>query len=65
MAVNSINNDSAEKGEIRYNEEVTTVSPPAEVQNLGGAGVEAKMTWKTWLVIFVRVVVVQWQFSVI
>ncbi|KAK4891378.1 hypothetical protein LTR27_010032 [Elasticomyces elasticus] len=45
-----LNTAVAEKGDIRYDEEASTVSPPSEPHELGA---EAKMTWKTWLVIFI------------
>lgn len=39
-----------EKEEVQYNETVT-VSPPTEHSS---AGQETPITWKTWIVIFVR-----------
>ncbi|KAK5726188.1 hypothetical protein LTR17_013003, partial [Elasticomyces elasticus] len=50
MAVDELNTAVAEKGDIRYDEEASTVSPPSEPHELGA---EATMTWKTWLVIFI------------
>ncbi|TKA74991.1 hypothetical protein B0A55_02646 [Friedmanniomyces simplex] len=50
MAVDGANDVVAEKGDIQYHEEATTVSPPSERHEVGAT---ASMTWKTWLVIFI------------
>ena len=53
MAINdgTTTRSTMEKGDIKYREEVAG-SPPPEVNPIG-AGAEASMTWKTWVVIFV------------